>query len=105
MLISVFVTTVISVVVNAIPNTLLAGYGFLKQLKDLSPIICLNIILAIVLWMINKLQLPYILLLCIEFIVAGVVYVSGSIILKLDIYRYIIKFLRDLFNRRGADNL
>lgn len=85
---SCFVAAV-SLYINAFPNQKLADYGFLEQIKDILPIIMLNMVMGIIVFLLGKLSLPTVFLLCIQ-IVAGVgIYVAGSSLLELESYKFI----------------
>lgn len=89
--------------INAAPNHMLAGYGFWQQLKDISPIIVLNLLLGLLVCGIGLLPLPDILLLAVQIAAGAAFYIGGSAVLKIEIFRRILDLLKWIVKRKGRD--
>lgn len=83
--------TVICLYINAYPNKKLVDYGFFEQMKDIVPIIFLNCVMGVGVYLFSLLKLPDLLLLPIQ-VLAGIgIYFAGSYVLKLESLVYIKK--------------
>mgnify|MGYP003283432963 FL=1 len=99
MLVAMCVVTVLCLYINAYPNKELVGYGFLEQIKDIVPIILLNCVMGIGVYLLSLLRLPDPLLLLIQ-VVAGIgIYFAGSYVLKLESLAY-VKKIGEAFKKR-----
>ena len=95
MLTTTCIVAVISLYVNARPNVRLVGYGFGEQIKDVSPIICLNLLMGIGVYLIGNVNLPDLLLLAVQVLTGIGIYFAGSAVLKIDIFGYLLKTVKD----------
>lgn len=98
-LFSVCVVTVISFYINAQPNKELVDYGCTEQLKDMLPIIILNFVMGVAVMFAGKLNLSDIPLLLVQICTGVIIYIGGSILMKLEIYTYILNTAREVFHR------
>ncbi len=90
------VVTVISLYLNAKPNQTLIGYGFAAQIKDLVPILFLNLIMGVVIFVVGLLPLGDVPLLLVQGTVGVGVYLVGSRLLDLEIAQYLWDTLHEL---------
>ena len=95
MLTTTCIVAVISLYINARPNVRLVGYGFGEQIKDVSPIICLNLLMGIGVYLIGNVDLPDLLLLAVQVLTGIVIYFVGSAVLRIDIFYYLLKTVKD----------
>ena len=99
LLMSVCVTTVISLAINAHPNQKLVNYGFLKQVRDMFPILALNGLLAAVLWLTGRLPFTGLTMIFTKAAVGIAFYIAGSLVMKLSVLRYAVGLLLELAGR------
>ena len=92
------VIAVISLYINTRPNEKLAGYGFMEQIKDVMPILGLNVVMGIVVYFAGFLPLPDIILLSVQILTGAVIYLGGSAVLKLKTFRYLLKTLKEFIS-------
>lgn len=87
--------------INSRPNERLVGYGFWKQIKDIIPIILLNIFLGLLVWTIGLLPWNMFVVLTVQ-ITAGVLfYIGASAVFKIETFGILLSVLkRILFARR-----
>ncbi len=83
-------TTIISCVVNALPNKKLVGYSYFEQVKDLTPSFCLALVMGGCVLLVEYLGLASWLTLIIQIIVGAGVYLALSALFKLTPYRMIM---------------
>ena len=75
-------------IIDSYPNRKLIGYSYFTQLKDILPNILLSIFMVICVYFIQCLPLQYWIILVIQIIIGAIVYLLGSILLKLDSFNY-----------------
>ena len=84
----------ISMLLNIMPNKKLIGYGYMEQCKDILPATILSIFMGVCVYMITFFNISDFILLPIQVIVGGVVYILFSKIFKLESYIYILDFIK-----------
>ena len=92
-----------SVIINAWPNKKLLAYSIPRQLLDALPAILLSSAMGLVLLPIVRTELVDLVKLLIMVPAGVAVYVGGSILFKLDSFRYILEIVKKLL-RRGKEN-
>lgn len=95
--ISLFVCTVIQVVVNSIPNRMLIGYKSIQQIMDIFPNFVNAFIMFFVVMIVGKIQMNAIALLVLQIFIGGIVYLLIGIISK----NKSIRILLNTVKRRG----
>lgn len=99
MLASTCVVAAGSLYINARPNEKLADYGFAEQIKDILPIIFLNLFMGVAVFGLGCLHFSAVVVLCIQ-IMAGIgIYLVGSQLLKLESYEFIKSILFTYFRK------
>ncbi|HJC25122.1 MAG TPA: lipopolysaccharide biosynthesis protein [Candidatus Eisenbergiella merdavium] len=98
MLAAACIVAVLSLYINAAPNVRLAGYGFWEQLKDVLPVIGLNLLMGIAVYLIGAVPMPDIVRLAVQISTGVAVYAGGSCLLKLEIFRYLWKTVKELIH-------
>lgn len=99
MMTAMCVVTVICLYINAQPNKELAGYSFKDHVRDLLPIIGLNVVMGIAVWLVGKLFTGDILTLTVQILTGVIVYTAGSYIGGLESFHYVINILNSLKHR------
>lgn len=87
-------SAVISSFLNASPNRKLLNYGYREQIKDILPAMLLSLFMGgiVLLWTFT--DMSSIMILVCQVITGAVIYISGSKLLKLESYTYIINMIR-----------
>ena len=80
----------ISALINIFPNKKLINYGYFEQFQDILPTLFLSLLMFLIVNPINNLLLPDFMIIILEIILGVVIYVLGSIILKIDSF-YMIR--------------
>lgn len=100
MALSLLVSEVTSQIINSWPNKKLLGYSYIAQLKDIMPNIILAILMGIIVYCINFLHVPAIIILLIQIITGAIVYIAGAKLLKLESFEYLINTIKDIKEKR-----
>lgn len=98
---SLLVIGIISQIINSWPNKKLLNYGYLEQLKDILPGICLAVGMGLCINMIQWFGMPDILTLVIQLVVGVCIYIGLSKLFKLDSYQYIKNILTGYMKNRN----
>ena len=96
---STIITSPIISIINAAPNQKLLNYKYLQQLQDIAPFVGMSAIMAAVIYPLNWLPLPSIVMLAIQALLGIVVYWGLSIIFKVESYTYIKTTIRDFISK------
>ena len=102
--ISGVVTSVITSVINAYPNTKLMGYRYLEQIRDMLPALLLSVFMGIAVYAIGLLPIPVLPLMVIQIVSGMIIYVLLSILFKADSFAYINDTIKDIITKRRKDN-
>lgn len=96
---SLLVSSVISQIINSLPNRKLLNYGYLEQLKDIFPGIVLSVIMGICVFLIGYLPLSTIVLLIIQVTSGAVIYISLSAAFHLEAFEYVWNLINSILKR------
>ncbi len=91
---SLIVSSILSQIINSWPNRKLLNYGYLQQLKDILPSILLAVFMGGVVYLFNFLPIRPLIILAVQVITGILIYLLGSIILKIDSFKYMIDTLK-----------
>ena len=92
-----------SVIINAWPNRKLLHYSLLQQLRDALPAMLLSLAMAAVIFPVTRTDLPDLVKLLIMVPAGAAVYLAGSVLFKVESFRYIRDVMLSLVHRRQAD--
>lgn len=98
---SLLLSSVLSQIINSWPNRKLLKYGYLEQLKDILPGILLALGMGICVYFVVLLKFHPIITLIIQIIIGAVVYISGSILFKLESFDYLWQMIRPHIIKKG----
>ncbi len=97
------ISTVLSAIINAIPNKKLLGYTFKMQLKDILPSLVMSLVMFGAVYPISLLDMNVWLMLIVQVIVGAVIYVALSAIFKVESFRYLLGMIKGIL-KRGKKN-
>jgi len=92
-----------SVVINAWPNRRLLNYTILQQLRDAMPAMLLSVVMALVIYPVTKTGLHDLVKLIIMVPAGAAIYVAGSVLFKVESFRYILEIAQKLLHRRKEE--
>lgn len=102
---SLFLSNIISQLINSWPNKKLLNYRYLEQLKDILPGILLAVFMGCCMWLVNLAHLPDVVTLVIQILIGAAVYLGGSALLKLDTFEYLWNVVKPKIQKKPwADN-
>lgn len=89
----------ISMLINISPNNKLISYSFGEQILDLLPAIIASIAMAIIISPIGNLVHSDLLLILIQVLAGGIVYIAISMICRIDSFKYLLDTVKCIINR------
>ena len=100
MVYGVLVASIISQVINAWPNKKLLNYSYLEQVADMIPQIIASTIMGAVIYLINLVDIHYLLMLAIQIPLGVIVYIICSKLMHIDSFDYLLDVIKSLLNRK-----
>lgn len=97
---SLLISTLTSMIINSWPNKKLLDYSLLEQMKDILPSILLAVGMGVAVYLIGLIPFPTLLLLLIQVVCGGLIYVAGSAIFKLEPFLYLIGIIKPIIQKR-----
>lgn len=98
---SLLVSSALGQIINSWPNRKLLNYSYINQLKDILPGILLAVFMGICIYPIQMIGLPDVATLIVQVALGAVIYIGGSIVLKLDSFQYLWGVVKPLLKRKG----
>lgn len=92
---------IIGTLINMAPNKRVINYSYKEQFRDVLPAMMLSIVMAIVVYPISLVDIPYFVMLLLEIGVGATVYIGLSFIFKLESYWYLLKYIKSRFGREN----
>lgn len=97
---TVFVTSILSQIINSWPNKKLLDYSYLAQLKDMLPQIVLSCIMGALVFCIQFAGFNDVLTLILQLIAGFAIYASLSKLFKIESFNYIFNTILKILNRK-----
>jgi O-antigen/teichoic acid export membrane protein len=98
---SLLVSSVLSQIINSWPNRKLLNYGYIDQLKDILPAIGLAVFMGFCVNFVDLIGLPDIITLALQVILGAIIYIAGSVILKLDSFQYLWNIIKPIITKNN----
>lgn len=98
---SLLISSALGQIINSWPNRKLLNYSYINQLKDILPGILLAVFMGICIYPIQIIGLPDVMTLIVQVALGAVIYIGGSIVLKLDSFQYLWGVVKPLLKRKG----
>lgn len=99
---STIVCTVIATLVNTFPNRKLLGYKYRYQLMDIVPNLFIAILMGVVVLVMNNINISAYLLLPLQVIVGGILYVGLSLITKNENFYYLLSTIKQFLKKESV---
>ncbi len=90
----ILLSSLLTMIINAIPNQKSIHFGFLSQLKAVLPNILLSLFMGVCVYSVTFLNLNHVVTLCIQVPLGVLVYVLCSFLFKIDSYYYILEMIK-----------
>lgn len=91
--ISAVAVEIFSTIINAYPNRKLLKYKYTEQLKDMAPSFLLSIFMGVIVYSVSFFNMSSGIMLLIQVIIGGLVYISGSIIFRFKSFIYLVSII------------
>lgn len=101
MVIMKIVTSITSTFINSYPNKKLLNYSYIEQLKDILKSLVNSLIMLIVVYAMNYIKINIYLLIFIQILVGGIVYIGISYVTKDESLTYINETIKSKFINKG----
>lgn len=95
-------TAISSSFINAYPNKRLMNYSYREQIRDIYPFIFLSALMAVIIYPISILPINSMIIILLQIIAGGFVYIFGSKLLHFDSFDYIWNFVLKFLKNRGG---
>lgn len=89
-----------STFINAYPNMKLLDYSYKEQIKDIMPSLIISIVMGVVVYSINYLNVPDLLILIIQIITGIIVYFGIAKTIKLGAFDYLVSTVKELIQSK-----
>lgn len=99
---SLLISSILSQIINSLPNCKLLNYGYLEQLKDIFPGITIAIFMGICVKIIGFLNLSIVVTLLIQILVGTIIYVGTSALFRVETFRYLIEMVCSMAKKFGS---
>ena len=100
---SVLISGVASLIINAWPNRRMLGYPVGRQLRDILPALLLSLAMAALVYPITLLGLGDLVTLVLMVLGGAAFYAGVSALLKLESFRFLLDVIRNLLHRGGTE--
>ena len=100
----VLVSALFGVIINSWDSKRLIGYSFFLELKDISKTLLLALFMGSIVFFMQNLRLPVVLLLVLQLMVGAIIYLAGAWALKLEELQFGIGLIKNIFIRNQNDN-
>ncbi len=100
---SLLVTSLLSQIINSLPNKKLMNYSYYEQLKDMLPQMVLSLGMGAIVYCVQFIGLSYVLTLIIQVAVGFLIYWISSKIFRVDSYQYLIDTVKGLLHRNKKE--
>ena len=101
---SLLLSTLISTIINAIPNKALLGYSIWEQIQDVFPNVLITIIMALMVKIVSNLSIANCLLLVLQVLIGGIVYGLFSILFRIESFTYILNIVKGKLGKGKRSN-
>ena len=88
--------------IKAFPNKKLMNYSYFEQMKDILPAILLAAFMAVIVLLVNLLELNPIITLLIQVTLGAIIYILGSVMFKFESFVYLLGIIKDFFKKKKA---
>lgn len=105
MVIMKIVTSIISIFINAYPNKKLLDYSIMEQLKDISKSFTISLIMLVLVYLMNYININIYLLLILQVVAGILIYIGISYIMKNESLNYIIDTIKNKFKTRKVTKI
>ncbi|KIO70374.1 lipopolysaccharide biosynthesis protein [Caldibacillus thermoamylovorans] len=96
----VLIASIISIFINAYPNSKIINYSIIEQFKDIVPSLILSSVMGILVYFIKYLELGTLLTLLLQILFGVIIYIGLAKLFRLECYIYLINTGKELLKRK-----
>ena len=89
----------VNLLINSVPNSKLIGYAFREQIADIIPSVLLSAVMCAAVLPISFLGMGSLITLALQIIAGCLIYLGGSLLLKIDTFTYVMNIAKSLVHR------
>lgn len=89
----------VNLLINSVPNSKLIGYAFREQIADIIPSVLLSAVMCAAVLPISLLGMGSLITLALQIIAGCLIYLGGSLLLKIDTFTYVMNIAKSLVHR------
>ena len=97
---SLLINNIMCQIIISLPNKKLLKYSYIEQIKDIFPSLVLTFLMGIFIYQINTFNISVFTKLVFQIGIGMFFYIIGSIIFKIDSFKYLIELVRKMILRR-----
>ncbi len=95
-----------STFINAYPNKILINYGYIEQLKDMTPVFLLSLSMSVIVYSINFIDLDTLHKLIFQVAIGALSYLTLAKLFRVECYQYLLDTLKELIiNKKGIHSM
>ena len=98
---SMFVTSILSQIINSFPNKKLLKYSYLSQLKDMLPQISLSVFMGAIVYCVQFLNFNSVITLIIQVPLGALIYILGSKLFHIDSFEYLLNIVKNFLKKKN----
>lgn len=98
---SMLISSFTSQIINTWPNRKLLNYRYFEQIRDIMPSILLSVFMGIVVWLVGLISMPVVIKLFVQIICGIGVYISVSVIVKIEPFVYLMSIIEPKMKRKN----
>lgn len=104
MTLSLILETVMGLLINTWPNKKLLDYSFMQQMMDIFPTVLLAAVMGGLVYMIQFLGLPDLVIMLLQVPAGVAIYLAGSLLFRFESFRYLLDTVKSLMKRKKGGN-
>lgn len=97
--IGALIYSLIATFINSYPNKKLINYSYREQIKDIIPFIVMSLVMGIFVYLVGLLNMRTIVVFALQIVVGVIVYLTISIIIKIETLDYTLKMVQKLIKK------
>ena len=101
--VSMLISSILSTFINSYPNIKVLKYGVIEQFKDILPSLLASSIMGVLIWCIHFLLKNNVLLLCLQTIIGGTIYLFIAYIFHMSGMTYLIQLIKGFRKNRETN--
>lgn len=98
-------SSTIATFINAYPNKALFNYGYIEQIRDITPSFLISVLMGLVVYSINYFNVGNLLMLAIQVLVGIILYLILAIVFRIESFNYLYQTCNKYFNDKFREKI